>query len=67
MNSHECARPGCGRQVPRNHLMCKPDWYRVPYHLREAVNATWRFGMGLTSPEYREAVRSAVEYFGTAE
>jgi hypothetical protein len=41
--------------------MCRPHWYQVPKPLRDRVWVTWQSGAGAFSPEYREAVRQAVE------
>ena len=39
--THSCPC-GCGGQVPRHQLACKPGWYRLPKELRDAINAAYR-------------------------
>jgi hypothetical protein len=63
-DTHRCRIPGCGQAVPLARLMCRPHWYQVPKPLRDRIWATWRSGAGVFDPEYREAVRQAVEADG---
>jgi hypothetical protein len=61
--THECAmsRAGlCGRRVPLHMLMCRPHWFQVPGHIRDAIWATWLGGAGVLDPGYQRAVRDAV-------
>jgi hypothetical protein len=58
---HPCEIPACPVLVASDRLMCRPHWYQVPKLLRDLVYATWRSGAGVFTPEYREAVRQAVE------
>jgi hypothetical protein len=39
-DTHGC--PGCGAPVARHQLACKPDWYRLPKPLRDAINSAYR-------------------------
>jgi hypothetical protein len=55
-----CAVPGCGARVDPSRLMCRRDWYLVPYDLRARVWATWRSGDGASSPAHRAAVDNAI-------
>lgn len=58
--SHRCPRRGCPEQVPDARLMCRTDWYRVPYPLRQAVTLAWRNGAGAGSAEHRAAMAAAI-------
>jgi len=58
---HGCRVPPCRAAVAPGYLMCRPHWRQVPKPLRDRVWATWQSGAGVFSPEYREAVRQAVE------
>jgi hypothetical protein len=40
--------------------MCRTDWYRVPYPLRQAVTLAWRNGAGAGSAEHRAAMAAAI-------
>jgi hypothetical protein len=44
--------------------MCRPDWYRLPKHLRDAILLHYRPGQtALTcSPEYRDALGEVLAY-----
>lgn len=41
MSTHDCPG-GCGRQVPRHHLACPTDWYRLPAELRGRISALYQ-------------------------
>ncbi len=41
-------------------MMSRPDWYRVPKPLRDAVWATWRSGAGTGTPEHTDAILAAI-------
>jgi hypothetical protein len=64
---HNCAAPGCNATIRRVWLMCRPHWSRVPAVLQRAVYAGWRHGAGVTSSEYREAVKAAVTSLADAD
>lgn len=56
-DTHDCPG-GCGAQVPRHQLACKPCWYRLPKPLRDDVNAGYR--TRATDPSaHRRALREA--------
>lgn len=55
---HDCAVPGCNRQVPASKLMCRDHWFAVPASLRSGINATWRAGeIGAYRQNVSEAIR----------
>lgn len=35
--AHTCHWPGCERQVPPAMWGCKPHWFALPRHLRDAI------------------------------
>lgn len=41
---HGCHWPGCTRQVPSAMWGCKPHWFALPKHLRDAIWRTYRVG-----------------------
>jgi len=56
---------GCGRQVARGHLMCRPCWAKVPKELQQRVYVTWRawrkdFADETAMAAYREARENAM-------
>jgi hypothetical protein len=58
--SHQCPRNGCTETVGDSHLMCGPDWRRVPARLQRAVYAAYRRGAGLGSEELAAAQDAAI-------
>jgi hypothetical protein len=44
--------------------MCRPDWFRVPKHLRDAILAHYRPGQdaATASPAYLDALREVLGY-----
>ncbi len=64
MTAPACAWPGCKTPPARGRLMCRPDWYRLPKHLRDAILLHYRPGQtALTcSPEYRDALHEVLAY-----
>lgn len=55
--THDCPG-GCGTQVPRHHLACRPCWFRLPAPLRDDVNAGWR-SRRADPAKHRRALRAA--------
>lgn len=56
--SHTCHWLGCTRQVPPALWGCKPHWFALPKHLRDAIWRTYQPGQETTmtpSPEYLDA------------
>lgn len=39
-----CALPGCARHVPPQHMLCRPDWARVPASQQRGIYRAWRSG-----------------------
>lgn len=60
--THECAAPGCHKQLPARLLMCSADWRRVPWAIRQRIYTLYRAGQtALTaSEEYLAAVKDAI-------
>lgn len=52
--THECPC-GCRGRVPRHQLACKPGWFRLPRHLRNAVNDTYYTRTHTRDPDKRSA------------
>jgi hypothetical protein len=40
--THHPCPGGCGTQIPRHQLACKPDWFRLPRPLRDDVTDAYR-------------------------
>jgi hypothetical protein len=55
-----CPVPGCLASIDPSRLMCRSDWRQVPRSVQNHVWATWRSGDAALSPEYRQAVRTAI-------
>lgn len=53
-----CYADGCDEVIPRNMLMCRPHWRRVPAHLRQAVWTGYRSG---GAGEWLDAAEAAKE------
>lgn len=59
--THECPC-GCGAQIERAKLACKPGWFRLPAELRHFINSAYR--SRLRSPEpHQRAIREALEWY----
>jgi hypothetical protein len=58
--SHRCPARGCGTVVDDSKLMYRPDWYRVPRPLRNAVLRAYAGGAGLGSEALRHAQDLAI-------
>jgi len=39
-----CHAVGCSERIPRNMLMCKPHWFKVPKPLRDEIWRTYKAG-----------------------
>jgi hypothetical protein len=62
--THKCAmsRAGlCERSIPLHMLMDRSHWFMVPKATRDLIWATWGGGAGVLDPEYRQAVKDAIE------
>lgn len=60
---HPCPG-GCGAQVPRHQLACKPCWFRLPGALRAAVGFAYRRRVRDPGP-HREALATALQWYRT--
>lgn len=58
---HTCHWPGCTRQVPPAMWGCKPHWFRLPRHLRDAIWRTFRPGQEVDQTPSRDYVAAARE------
>jgi len=56
----KCPVPGCKARHPRNLLMCKPHWFKVPKHLRDEVWDSYKKD-GVLSDRYIDARTAAIE------
>jgi hypothetical protein len=61
-----CPVIGCDEPIDPSRLMCRMDWYLVPYELRGRIWATWRSGEVAFSPEHLGAVHEAIAFVQTA-
>lgn len=61
MSTHECPG-GCGLQVARHMLSCKPCWYRLPAPLRDDVNFAYRH-RSANPGEHRKALTAAFAWY----
>jgi hypothetical protein len=62
MAAHHCHAIGCEVRVPPRLFMCRPHWFMLPKHLRDAIWRTYRPGQEVDknpSPEYIEAAQMA--------
>ena len=53
-----CYADGCDEVIPRNMLMCRPHWRRVPARLRADVLEAYRGG---SAGEWLDAAEAAKE------
>ncbi len=60
-DTHDCPG-GCGGQVPRHQLACKPDWFRLPLPLRKAINAAY-LARARNPTAHRAALRAAFDWY----
>lgn len=62
--ARQCAWPGCGVSPRPGQLMCRPDWFRLPKHLRDAILAHYRPGQdaATASGAYLDALREVLGY-----
>ncbi len=59
--NHTCHWPGCTKQVPPAMWGCRPHWFALPKHLRDAIWDAYRPGQEVTmtpSDEYLAAADS---------
>lgn len=62
---HTCPRVGCQARVPDEMFACRPHWFSLPKHLRDAIwNAYHRNGVG--SSELTTAHLAALEHWEQA-
>lgn len=47
--------------VPRDMLMCRTHWHKVPWRLRKAVWEAWDDGRGAESREHNAAILAAIK------
>ena len=57
-----CPVIGCGEPIDPSRLMCRRDWYLVPYALRGRIWATWRSGEAAFSSKHQAAVHEAIAF-----
>jgi len=64
-----CPWPGCRAHTRAAYLMCRAHWFRLPAELRSRIWDTYRPGQTAlsASPEYRAALREALEFARQAE
>jgi hypothetical protein len=43
---HICQFPGCAREVPSKHLMCREHWFEVPAEIRNQVEESMAAWLG---------------------
>jgi hypothetical protein len=55
-----CPVIGCHQRIDPSRLMCRRDWYLLPYALRGRIWATWRSGQAALSPIHQAAVNEAI-------
>jgi hypothetical protein len=60
-DTHTCPC-GCGGQVPRHQLACKPGWFRLPADLRGWVGAAYRTRRADPDGHFR-ALRAAIQWY----
>jgi hypothetical protein len=66
--THRCARPGCGREIPRNKFACKPCWLTLPQVIREDINVGWRTRRRTGNPlDHRAATLEAQRHWARQE
>jgi hypothetical protein len=58
--AHTCPGGACTEDVPRNKLMCKGCWGKVPEPLQAAVYRAWDRGKGRGSAAHRAAIQAAI-------
>ena len=54
--THQCAWPACSAQIQASQIACRPDWARLPTHLRNAWVGASKSG----SAEAVDLARSAI-------
>jgi hypothetical protein len=58
---HHCHWPGCEKQCPPAMWGCKPHWFALPKHLRDAIWRAYRPGQEVNGTPSREYVAVARE------
>ena len=64
---HYCHAEGCKILVPPKMLMCRPHWFQVPKHIRNAIWREYRPGQEIDkkpSEDYLEIMKAAIESIG---
>ena len=57
-----CPVVGCNERIDPSRLMCRTDWYLVPYEIRGRIWATWRSGEAALSSKHQATVRKAIAF-----
>lgn len=57
-STRTCRVDGCGRQHSRSLYCCRPHWYALPKHMRDAIWKAYRED-GVFSEEYQQAAENA--------
>ena len=57
--NHTCHWPGCEVKVPPAAWGCKKHWYKLPYHLRRLVWASFRPGQEIDKRPSEDYLRVA--------
>jgi len=60
-STHACPC-GCGEQIARNKLACRPGWYRLPLVLRQEINLLYSAGAP-AAMQHLMKVREAVQWY----
>ena len=55
----ECRITGCANRHPRDMLVCRLHWLKLPQSLRSSIWATYRNGEGIFDADYLQAVEDA--------
>jgi hypothetical protein len=61
-----CPVIGCDQRIDPSRLMCRRDWYLLPYALRGRIWATWRSGQAAFSSTHQAAVHEAIAFAQSA-
>ncbi len=68
---HSCHANQCTVPTPRNMLMCKNHWFKVPKDIQDKIWSAFKKNpseeMRCKSVEYMESCAEAVEYIATLE
>jgi len=55
-----CPVIGCDERIDPSRLMCRRDWYLVPYEIRGRIWATWRSGETAFSAKHQATAHEAI-------